>query len=85
MRLPGSLVAENWYKNLAERQWNGMAGNGLNVKGKKNHGDEYENEVRLQSQFLAIYRIVNELGLRFMFDNPRDCNLTLVREFMLIS
>lgn len=33
-------------------------------------GDEYINEVRLQSQFLEIYRTVNELGLRFMFEIP---------------
>ncbi|KAH0708909.1 hypothetical protein KY290_010426 [Solanum tuberosum] len=44
-------------------------------------GNEYVNEVRLQSQFLVIYRIVLELGLRFIFDHPGDCNLSLVREF----
>ncbi|KAH0649907.1 hypothetical protein KY284_029819 [Solanum tuberosum] len=44
-------------------------------------GDEFVNEVRLQSQFLDIYQIGHELSLRFIFDNSRDCNLTLVREF----
>ncbi|KAH0758007.1 hypothetical protein KY290_021500 [Solanum tuberosum] len=44
-------------------------------------GDEFVNEVRLQSQFPVIYQTVIELGLRFIFDNPGDCNLTLVREF----
>ncbi|KAG5572506.1 hypothetical protein H5410_062272 [Solanum commersonii] len=44
-------------------------------------GDEFVNEVRLQSQFPDIYRIVNELVLRFIFENSGDCNLTLVREF----
>lgn len=39
------------------------------------------NEVRLQSQFSAIYRIMNELSLHYMFDNPGDCNSILVREF----
>lgn len=47
----------------------------------KYNGYECVNEVRLQSQFQPIHCIVNELGLRFMFDNPRDCNLTVVREF----
>ncbi|KAG5567882.1 hypothetical protein H5410_065102, partial [Solanum commersonii] len=40
-------------------------------------GDEYVNEVRLQSQFPIIYRTVMELGLKFIFENPGDCNLTL--------
>uniref|UniRef100_M1DJE3 Putative plant transposon protein domain-containing protein n=1 Tax=Solanum tuberosum TaxID=4113 RepID=M1DJE3_SOLTU len=44
-------------------------------------GDEYVNEVRLQTQFPVIYNTINALGLRFMFENPGDCNLTLVREF----
>ncbi|KAG5581986.1 hypothetical protein H5410_052613, partial [Solanum commersonii] len=44
-------------------------------------GDEFVNEVRLQSQFPDINRVVHKLGLRFIFDNPGDCNLTLVREF----
>ncbi|KAG5612368.1 hypothetical protein H5410_023649, partial [Solanum commersonii] len=44
-------------------------------------GEEFVNEVRLQSQFPDIYRIVHELGLRFIFANLGDCNLTLVREF----
>ncbi|KAH0709561.1 hypothetical protein KY284_010988 [Solanum tuberosum] len=44
-------------------------------------GDEYVDEVRLQSQFPVIYRIVVELGLRFIFYHPGDCNLSLVREF----
>ncbi|KAG5594233.1 hypothetical protein H5410_035465 [Solanum commersonii] len=44
-------------------------------------GDEFVNEVRLQSQFPAIYQTINELGLRFIFENLGDCNLTLVREF----
>uniref|UniRef100_M1E149 Putative plant transposon protein domain-containing protein n=1 Tax=Solanum tuberosum TaxID=4113 RepID=M1E149_SOLTU len=44
-------------------------------------GDEFVNEVRLQSQFPNIYRTVHELGLRFIFDNRGDFNLTLVREF----
>ncbi|KAH0679034.1 hypothetical protein KY284_020119 [Solanum tuberosum] len=44
-------------------------------------GDEFVNEVRLQSQFPDIYQTVNDLGLRFIFENPGDCNLTLVREF----
>ncbi|KAH0644731.1 hypothetical protein KY284_032615 [Solanum tuberosum] len=44
-------------------------------------GDEFVNEVRLQSQFPDIYQTVNELGLRFIFENLGDCNLTLVREF----
>ncbi|KAH0679319.1 hypothetical protein KY284_020404 [Solanum tuberosum] len=44
-------------------------------------GDEFVNEVRLQSQYPDIHRTVDELGLRFIFDNPGDCNLTLVREF----
>uniref|UniRef100_M1DJB3 Putative plant transposon protein domain-containing protein n=1 Tax=Solanum tuberosum TaxID=4113 RepID=M1DJB3_SOLTU len=44
-------------------------------------GDEFLNKVRLQSQFPIIYRTVMELGLRFVFENSSDCNLTLVREF----
>ncbi|KAH0661654.1 hypothetical protein KY284_026585 [Solanum tuberosum] len=44
-------------------------------------GDEYVHEVRLLSQFPVIYRTVLELGLRFIFDHPGDCNLSLVREF----
>ncbi|KAG5580086.1 hypothetical protein H5410_050713 [Solanum commersonii] len=44
-------------------------------------GDEFVNEVWLQSQFLDIFQTFNELGLRFIFENPGDCNLTLVREF----
>ena len=24
---------------------------------------------------------MNELGLKFTYDNPKDCNFTLVREF----
>ncbi|KAG5606880.1 hypothetical protein H5410_028372 [Solanum commersonii] len=44
-------------------------------------GDEVVNEVRLQSQFFYIYRTIHELGLRFIFENLGDCNLTLVREF----
>uniref|UniRef100_M1DTF3 Putative plant transposon protein domain-containing protein n=1 Tax=Solanum tuberosum TaxID=4113 RepID=M1DTF3_SOLTU len=44
-------------------------------------GDEYVHEVRLLSQFPVIYRTVLELGLRFIFDHLRDCNLPLVREF----
>ncbi|KAG5581212.1 hypothetical protein H5410_051839 [Solanum commersonii] len=44
-------------------------------------GEEFMNEVRLQSQFPAIYHTVIQLGLRFIFHNPGDCNLTLVREF----
>ena len=38
-------------------------------------------EVRLQFQFPNIYRTMNDLGLRFMFNNPKDCNLTLVCKF----
>uniref|UniRef100_M1DCD9 Putative plant transposon protein domain-containing protein n=1 Tax=Solanum tuberosum TaxID=4113 RepID=M1DCD9_SOLTU len=44
-------------------------------------GYEFVNAVRLQLQFRDIYRIIHELGLRFIFDNPGDCNLTLLREF----
>uniref|UniRef100_M1DBM0 Putative plant transposon protein domain-containing protein n=1 Tax=Solanum tuberosum TaxID=4113 RepID=M1DBM0_SOLTU len=44
-------------------------------------GDEFMNEVRLQSEFPVIYHTVIGLGLRFIFDNPGDCNLMLVREF----
>uniref|UniRef100_M1D8Y2 Putative plant transposon protein domain-containing protein n=1 Tax=Solanum tuberosum TaxID=4113 RepID=M1D8Y2_SOLTU len=44
-------------------------------------GDEFVNEVRLQSQFPVIYQTVLDLGLSFIFDNPGDCNLMLVREF----
>uniref|UniRef100_M1DFB8 Putative plant transposon protein domain-containing protein n=1 Tax=Solanum tuberosum TaxID=4113 RepID=M1DFB8_SOLTU len=44
-------------------------------------GDEYVDSVRLQYQFPDIYRTVVELGLRFIFDHPGDCNLSLVREF----
>ncbi|KAG5594766.1 hypothetical protein H5410_035998 [Solanum commersonii] len=44
-------------------------------------GDEYVNEVRLQSQFPVIYRTMVELGLRFIFYQPGDCNLSLVHEF----
>ncbi|KAH0761116.1 hypothetical protein KY290_017189 [Solanum tuberosum] len=44
-------------------------------------GDEFVNEVRLQSQFPDIYQTVNDLGLRFIFENLGDCNLTLVRKF----
>lgn len=44
-------------------------------------GYQYVNEVSLLSQFLAIYRTMNDLGLHFMFDNTGDCNLTLMREF----
>lgn len=46
---------------------------------------EYVNEVRLQSQFLEIYHTVNELGLKFTYDNPKYCNFTLVRDFWLIG
>uniref|UniRef100_M1DNL5 Putative plant transposon protein domain-containing protein n=1 Tax=Solanum tuberosum TaxID=4113 RepID=M1DNL5_SOLTU len=44
-------------------------------------GDEYVDEVRLQSQFPAIYMTIVELELEFIFAHPGDCNLTLVREF----
>uniref|UniRef100_M1DRI3 Putative plant transposon protein domain-containing protein n=1 Tax=Solanum tuberosum TaxID=4113 RepID=M1DRI3_SOLTU len=44
-------------------------------------GDEYVDSVRLQCQFPDIYRIVVELGLRFIFYHPGDCNLSLLREF----
>ncbi|KAG5611166.1 hypothetical protein H5410_022447 [Solanum commersonii] len=44
-------------------------------------GDEYVNEVRLQTQFPIIYNTVNALGLRFMFEDQGDCNLTLGQEF----
>uniref|UniRef100_M1DXM9 Putative plant transposon protein domain-containing protein n=1 Tax=Solanum tuberosum TaxID=4113 RepID=M1DXM9_SOLTU len=44
-------------------------------------GDEYVDEVRLQSQFPGIYRTVVLLGLRFIFNHPGDCNLSLVHEF----
>ncbi|KAG5571933.1 hypothetical protein H5410_061699 [Solanum commersonii] len=44
---------------------------------EKYMGDEIVNKVRLQSQFPIIYQTVIELGLRFIFDNPGDCNLTL--------
>uniref|UniRef100_M1D9F4 Putative plant transposon protein domain-containing protein n=1 Tax=Solanum tuberosum TaxID=4113 RepID=M1D9F4_SOLTU len=44
-------------------------------------GDEYVHEVRLNSQFPVIYRTVLELGLRFIFYHPGDCNLSLVRKF----
>ncbi|KAH0655201.1 hypothetical protein KY285_030083 [Solanum tuberosum] len=43
--------------------------------------DKYVNEVRLQSQFPVIYLTMVELGLRFIFYQPGDCNLSLVREF----
>ncbi|KAG5599531.1 hypothetical protein H5410_030901 [Solanum commersonii] len=43
--------------------------------------NEYDYEVRLQSQFPVIYQTVLELGLRFIFDHPGDCNLSLVCEF----
>ncbi|KAG5571889.1 hypothetical protein H5410_061655 [Solanum commersonii] len=43
--------------------------------------DKYVDEIRLQSQFLAIYRTVVELGLKFIFDHLGDCNLALVHEF----
>lgn len=35
-------------------------------------GYEYVNEVSLLSQFLAIYRTMNDLGLHFMFDNTGE-------------
>ncbi|KAG5611167.1 hypothetical protein H5410_022448 [Solanum commersonii] len=44
-------------------------------------GDEHVNEVRLQTLFPVIYHTVNALGLRFMFEDQGDCNLTLVQEF----
>ncbi|KAG5631166.1 hypothetical protein H5410_002883 [Solanum commersonii] len=44
-------------------------------------GNEFVNEVRLQSQFPVTYQIMIELGLRFTFENSGNCNLTLVREF----
>ncbi|KAG5592452.1 hypothetical protein H5410_042966 [Solanum commersonii] len=50
-------------------------------KEAKYMGDEYVNEVRLLSLLLDIYRTVNELGLRFIYGNLWDCNLTLVCEF----
>ncbi|KAG5590602.1 hypothetical protein H5410_041116 [Solanum commersonii] len=40
-------------------------------------GDEYVDKIRLQTQFLAIYRTVLELGLEFIFYHLGDCNLTL--------
>uniref|UniRef100_M1DNS8 Putative plant transposon protein domain-containing protein n=1 Tax=Solanum tuberosum TaxID=4113 RepID=M1DNS8_SOLTU len=43
--------------------------------------DEYVNEVRLQAKFLHIHEIVCDLGLRYIFENQGDCNLTLVGEF----
>ncbi|KAG5582081.1 hypothetical protein H5410_052708, partial [Solanum commersonii] len=44
-------------------------------------GDEYVDEVRLQSQFLGIYRTVVGLGLRFIFNHLGDYNMSLVHEF----
>ncbi|KAG5580894.1 hypothetical protein H5410_051521 [Solanum commersonii] len=41
-------------------------------------GDKYVDEVRLQTQILAMYRTVVELGLKFIFDHSNDCNLTLL-------
>ncbi|KAH0773550.1 hypothetical protein KY290_010687 [Solanum tuberosum] len=46
-------------------------------------GDEYVDEIRLQTQFSAIYRTVAELGLKFIFDHPSDCNLSLVLNELL--
>uniref|UniRef100_M1E0K3 Putative plant transposon protein domain-containing protein n=1 Tax=Solanum tuberosum TaxID=4113 RepID=M1E0K3_SOLTU len=44
-------------------------------------GDEYVDEVRLQTQIPAMYRTIVKLGLKFILDHSDDCNLTLVREF----
>lgn len=38
-------------------------------------GDEYVNDLMLQSKFPKIYRTTNVLVLHFMFYNLGDCNL----------
>lgn len=79
--LSGFLVVALHFKSLETKWWIIMEDNGLNSQKYKYLGDEFFNEVQIQSEFLLIHDTMCKLWQHFIFRNYGDCNLTFVREF----